>query len=102
MSLDQLKRHIKTRIEYINPFGDICVLKLPEDCNMVVLAINKGFGLNPVWVGLPGQVYVEKINELIKEHHAREIIAIPYNHENCISIIGNVTTSRENANAWTT
>jgi hypothetical protein len=98
---DKLKRHIKTSIQYANPFGDVCVLKIPEDCDMIVLAVNKGFGLKPISVRLPHQVYVEDLEKMIKEHHAHEVVAIPFNHKNYISIVGNVGDSKENANAWT-
>ena len=98
---DELKQHIKTEIKYSNPFGDMCVLELPDDCNMIILAANSGFGLKPVGVYLPHQVYVETLEKIIKEHDAREIVAIPFNHKNYISIVGDVCKSKENARAWT-
>lgn len=96
-----LKRHIKTRIQYSNPFGDMCVLEIPQDCDMIVLAVNKGFGLKPVSVKLPHQVYVKELEKMIKEYDAHEVVAIPYNHADYISIVGDVGNSREYANAWT-
>ena len=98
--MEQLKQKIKTEIVYANPFGDQCVLKIPNDCDVVILAYNNGYGLKPISLCLPHQVYVEKIEQLIKEHQAHEIFAIPFNSDNYISIVGNVDNTREHAYAW--
>ncbi len=88
--LKVIKQQIKTTIVYGNPFGDMCVFDMPDDCNIVILAVNKGFGLRPVSLCLPGQVYVETIQKLLEEHQAKEIVAIPASSDNYISIIGEV------------
>jgi hypothetical protein len=87
--MSDLKRLIKTTIVYSNPFGDYCKLEIPANCNVVVLAVNNGYGLIPVKLLLPHQVYVKVIEDLVKEHNAKEIVAIPANSENYISIVGN-------------
>lgn len=90
-AVDTFKQRIKTPIRYSNPFGDYCELDIPEDCDLVILAVNKGFGLEPVGISLPHQIYVSKLRELQVKHNAREIIAIPASSETYISIIGDVT-----------
>lgn len=102
MSFDSLKKKIKTRIEYVNPFGDMCVLDVPNDCNIVILAYNNGVGLTPIRLCFPHQVYVETLNNLAKQYEAKEIVAIPACSEHYISIVGDVSKSGEEAYVWTT
>ena len=46
--IDTFKQRVKIPIRYSNPFGDYCELTIPEDCDVIILAVNKGFGLEPV------------------------------------------------------
>ena len=86
--IDLFKQRVKTPIRYSNPFGDYCELTIPEDCDVVILAVNKGFGLEPVGLFLPHQIYVRKLQDLLVIHNAKEIVAIPASSKNYIEIIG--------------
>ena len=90
MDTNEIKKKIKTSIVYSNPFGDMCKLDIPDGCDLVVLAVNDGFGLKPISLCLPHQVYVKDIQKLLKEHEAKEIVAIPISSDTYISIIGKV------------
>ncbi len=45
-------------------FGDFYNFEMPKECDVVILAINRGFGLEPRQLLLPHQVYKEKIEKL--------------------------------------
>jgi hypothetical protein len=95
--MSNIKRYIKTVIQYANPFGDMCVLNVPTDCNVVVLAVNCGSGLLPVKLLLPHQVYVTVVEDLVKKYNAHEVVAMPVNSNEYVSIIGNVCKPSEYA-----
>lgn len=86
--IDTFKQRVKAPIKYSNPFGDYCELTIPEDCDVVILAVNKGFGLEPVGLFLPRQIYVRKLQDLLVMHNAKEIVAIPASSKNYIEIVG--------------
>jgi hypothetical protein len=51
------------------PFGlGVEVLDLPENCNVVVLCYNEGYGLKPYALKLPHQIYVKGLKKKMKEN----------------------------------
>lgn len=61
--------------------------KLPEEATVVVLCCNKGYGLEPIKVLLPHQIYKEDLQKYKKESPDIESFTIlPVNHKEYIEI----------------
>ena len=85
---------IKKDITILTPirstdFGLQCVLDTPPGAGAVILCRNTGKGLEPFTLCLNHQVYVKKIEKAMEDMDGlsmNEIVAIPFRHEENITV----------------
>lgn len=69
------------------PFGEMLCLDLPKDVSAVILCVNEGYGLVPLEIRLPHQVYKEKIEEYAKKYpRAESFVVIPVRSSEYIQV----------------
>jgi hypothetical protein len=68
-------------------FGKSIRIPMPPDCNVMVVCVNEGYGLMPLRVSLPHQLYESTVKEILAEHPAaRWITCIPARSEDYVDV----------------
>lgn len=68
-------------------FGEQVDLPIPSDTNVVIVCINRGYGLIPMKVSLPHQLYWQEITDWIQEYpNIKEVTAIPAKSSEYITV----------------
>lgn len=61
--------------------------EVPKDCDLIILAGNKGGGYVPYQCLLPHQVYVEDIKKAFDEYHFEVIYVLPVKSADSILLV---------------
>ena len=82
-------RQFQNRVKFVKThFGLAADFHMPEGCDIIIVCTNNGYGLQPVDLKLPHQLYKKRIKELentLDEYYG-EIVVIPASSKNYITI----------------
>jgi hypothetical protein len=86
-SMSAIEEHIAVPILESEHFGRFLAVPFPPECNVMIVCVNEGYGMKPVRVLLPHQLYVESIRKLIEDYpSARWITCIPANSQHYVDV----------------
>lgn len=84
-----LRKQIKCRVSRGEVFGPWLNFEIPKDADLIVVSVNTGGGWRPVKMLLPGQLYVETLNEILDQHpDARWVAVHPVRSAECLEVWG--------------
>lgn len=63
-------------------WGDWVAIEKQSDADVVIIALNEGWGLQPAALCLPHQVYLEKLVKLCENKSVKQITLIPVRSKN--------------------